>query len=585
MENTPSRVRIIRKTANAPGGGNPTLRIVVVTVLVLVGIVVAWKWKGRTMYGRWTRTSQLANAERLARTGRLQAAAAAAQSILQVDPVNLGATALIADIAEKSGARDSVRWRERMVALEPWNTTNMVNWAQSALRYHDYFTALKALRGFPTNPPPPAFYHETAGAVALGIGDRQQADAHFSEALRLDPTNVTRQMNLAKLRLSAEPATARTEARRVLERLADNPATRHDALTVLAKDALARKEWTVAVRDAQELATRTNALVDDQLLYLQVLRENGSPSFTNQLHVAQARASEKPADLASMIVWMNETGSSPQAMAWARSLPVEVRKDPRVGIAIADTFIALQDWLGLRNWVRSADWGGLNSYRIAYDAFATGFLATPEVRNAEVDGLWVKAVALVKDDATQLEALAILADRWRLPKAAEVTRWAIVDSGNGQENALMTLHRLYLAKEDTMGQYRVAQRLFKLKPDDLAAQNNVVYLGLLLGVADSGLHALADDLHRRSPRNPIHASTYAFSQHRKGQAQAAVDTMAQLEPSILRKPAMAAIYGVFLAKAGDTVRAREFLKLAENTKLLPEEEKLVSEARGIARTR
>ena len=79
MDNTPSRVRIIRKTTNASGGGNPTLRIVVVTVLVLVGIVVAWKWKGRTMYGRWTRTSQLANAERLARTGRLQPAAAAAQ--------------------------------------------------------------------------------------------------------------------------------------------------------------------------------------------------------------------------------------------------------------------------------------------------------------------------------------------------------------------------------------------------------------------------------------------------------------------------------------------------------------------------
>ncbi len=585
MDKTPSRVRIIRKTTNASGGGNPTLRIVAITVLVLVGIVVAWKWKGRTMYGRWTRTSQIANAERLARTGRLQPAAAAAQSILQVDPVNLRATALIADIADRTGARDVVRWRERMVALEPWNTTNIVMWAQAALRFNDHMTAMKALSGYPTNTPPPAFFHETAGAVALRIGDRQQAEVHFSEALRLDPTNLTRQLNLAKLRISTEAPTGKTEARKTLERLADNPATRHDALGVLAREALAKKDWKTAIRVSQELAARTNAPFDDQLLFLEALRGEGSPTFTNQLRIAQARASGIPADLARMVVWMNETGYVPQAMAWTRSLSVESRQDPRVGIAIADTFIALQDWLGLRNWVRSADWGALNSFRIAYDAFSTGFLASPDIRNAELEGLWAKAVTLTKNDATQLEALATLADRWRLPKAAESTRWAIVDSENGQENALMSLQRLYLAKEDTMGQYRVAQRLFKLKPDDLAAQNNVAYLGLLLGVADSGLHALADELHRRSPRNPIHASTYAFSQYRKGQAQAAVDTMAQLEPSVLRKPAMAAMYGLFLAKAGDTVRAREFLKLAENAKLLPEEEKLVTEARGIARSR
>ncbi len=585
METTPSRVRVIRKTANASGGGNPTLRIVVVTVLVLVGIAVAWKWKGRTLYWRWTRESQIANAERLARKGRLGPAAAAAQTILQVDPINLRATALIADIAGTTGARDVVRWRERLVALEPWNTTNNVMWAQAAIRFNDYLTAMKALSGYPTNPPPPAYYHETAGAVALGVGDVRQAEAHFAEALRLDPTNLTRQLNLAKVRISTEAATGKTDAHKTLERLAGNPEVRYEALGLLAREALAKKDWKTAVRDGRELAARTNAPFEDQLVYLQALRGEGSPSFTNQLGIAQARAAQNPADLARMIVWMNETGFVPQAMAWARSLPVEVRHDRRVGIAIADTFIALQDWLGLRNWVRSADWGELNSYRIAYDAFATGFLASPDIRNAEVEGLWAKAIALIKDDATRLEALAVLADRWRLPKAAEATRWAIVDSGNGEENALLALHRYYLSKDDTLGQYRVAQRLYKLKPDDLAAQNNVIYLGLLLGVADTDLHALADQLHVRSPRNPIHMSTYAFSLYRRGKTQDAVDVLAQLEPSVLRKPAMAALNGILLAKAGDTVRAREFLKLAENAKLLPEEEKLVTEARALARAR
>jgi hypothetical protein len=227
----------------------------------------------------------------------------------------------------------------------------------------------------------------------------------------------------------------------------------------------------------------------------------------------------------------------------------------------------------------------MNPYRFAYDAFAAGNLATGETVTQEVDALWAKAITSAGHDVSRLETLVKLAVRWKFAKQTETTLWAIADGNSGQENALMVLHRSYLSKDDTLGQYRVAQRLFKLKPNDIAAQNNVVYLGLLLGVADSKLNDLADQLHRRSPKNPIHLSTYAFSLFQRNQAQAAVDLMNTLDPTELRRPAMAALQGVFLVKAGDTARAREFLKLAEQAKLLPEEAKLVNQARAIARLR
>jgi hypothetical protein len=46
----------------------------------------------------------------------------------------------------------------------------------------------------------------------------------------------------------------------------------------------------------------------------------------------------------------------------------------------------------------------------------------------------------------------------------------------------------------------------------------------------------------------------------------------------LHEPSLAAYYGVFLAAAGYTAKAREYLKVAASAKLLPEESALLAKA-------
>ena len=576
----------MRKAVRTPGGIYRGMRAGFFILLALGALITLWRWKGETAYLRWTKDQQLDNAERLFRAGRLEESGRTTRRILDtVDPANLRAARLMAQIADKYRMRDAVLWRERVAELEPWNSTNLIDWAQSALSFSDYLTAFRALSRYPTNPPPPAYYHDTAATVALGVGDKQQADYHFAQAVRLDPTNPVRQFNLAKVRLFAEAPPQQEEARKSLQRLVANPGTRTEALSLLTEDALGHRQWSEALRHATELAVQTNLSFDQRLLYLRTLHASRSPAYTNTLTSMQALALKSPDDLVRLLVWLQGSGQTPFAMNWVRSLPPEVRQPSQVGAAVADLYIGLHDWLGLRNWVRSVDWPGYNCVRLAYDAFAAVHLGNKDHSTAELDGLWAKAIAAADNNSSQLELLATIATRWNLPKQAEASLWAVVDSGKGVESALLSLQRNYLIKDDTLGQFRVAKSFHTLKPSDASALNNLIYLGLLLGVDDTNLQRLADQLHTLSPKNPIHVSTYAFALLRRGEPQAAVDLMNSLDPSELRRPGMAALMGVFLAKTGDSVRAREYLKVAGETKLLPEETKLVNEARAQARLR
>lgn len=576
----------MRKAVRTPSGIYRVLRTGFLILLSLVVLVVLWKWKGENAYLRWTKNQQLDRAEQLFRSGHMDEAARTTRRIIEtVDPTNLRAARLMAQLAERLQVRDALLWRERVVELEPWNSTNLVDWAQSALNFNDYLTAFRALSRYPTNPPPPAYFHDTAAVVAVGVGDNQQAEYHFAEAVRLDPTNHARQFNLAKVRLFAEAPPRQEEARKSLQKLAANPETRTEALSLLTEDALSHRQWNEAVRQASQLVTQTNLSFSKRLLYLRALHASRSPSYTNTLQTMQAEAIKTPDDLVQLLIWLKESGQTPFAMNWVRSLPPELRQPQQVGVGIADLYIGLGDWLGLRNWVRSVDWPGLNFLRFAYDAYAAVHLGGKDRSTAEVDGLWGKAIVTTENNPQQLEMLAKIGSRWGLAKQTENTLWALVNTGKGAEDALLALQRNYLIQDDTLGQYRVARSFHTLKPSDPASLNNLVYLGLLLGVDDSNLQKLADQLHQLSPKNPLHVSTYAFALMRRGEAQAAVDLMNTLEPSDLRRPSLAAMMGVFLAKTGDTIHAREYLKLAGDNKLLPEETKLVNEARASARLR
>ena len=577
------RVRKVRKTVRQR---NPVLIAFQWTVAIVIALVVMlglWRWRGQTAYAAWRNTKRLATSERLLRSGKFDEAAMMARAVFDSDVKNVAAARLLGAVAESISPFTALPWRQRVTDLEPWNPTNRIELALTALRAGDNYTASRALAGVPTNPPPPVSFYEASGAVAFAFGDLLKAESNFAQAARLDPANVDRQFNLAKVRLVSDSPTRNAEARQTLDRLSTNPPTRIAALTLRIEDALRVGRNAEAVRLADQLAAVTNAPMSGHLLRLTALQAARSPKINSVLAELQKSAVQSPNDFAQLILWMNRSGMNPAAMAWIRTLPRERLSDPAVRIAVADLFIGIKDWLGLRQWVRAEDWKNFNSFRLAYDSLASQFLSTAESRTTEMETLWQRAVKAADNNPAQLQALVKLAAQWRMPQQMESTLWTIADSRIAEEASLMELHQIYLKKNDALGQLKVARRLFALRRDDPSALNNVVYLGLLLDTKDTQLQQWADLLHTRSTNDVNHVATYAFALFRRGQPAKAVEVMNGLGPEVVHRPAMAAMQGVFLAHAGNAKGAREFLTLARGVNLLPEEERLVSDARAMAR--
>jgi hypothetical protein len=354
-------------------------------------------------------------------------------------------------------------------------------------------------------------------------------------------------------------------------------------MTLRIEDALRGRRNSEALRLAEQMVASTNVPFASRLLHLTTLKASGSAKLNSTLEQMKQASAGRPQEIAQIAVWMSNQGMSPAALAWARTLPREIVTDPSVRIAVADLLIGVKDWLGLRQWVRSEDWKGFDSFRIAYDAVAAHFLASAETRTTEQDALWKRAIKAANGNQAQLQALAKMAVLWHFEPQLEATLWTIAESGALEEGALFDLNRIYIARQDTLGQLKVARRLHTLRPADLSALNNVVYLGLLLDRNDAKLQELADTLHVKSPKNPAHVATYAFALFTRGQHAQAVEVMNSLGAEVLNRPMFSAMQGIFLAHAGNAKGAREALTRAAGATLSPEEDALVRTARAMVR--
>ena len=76
-----------------------------------------------------------------------------------------------------------------MVELNPHSLNDRLALAQTAMMLRDYATATNALAGVVAADRNTVAYHNVAGAVAAAANQPAQAEAHFLEAVRLDPLN------------------------------------------------------------------------------------------------------------------------------------------------------------------------------------------------------------------------------------------------------------------------------------------------------------------------------------------------------------------------------------------------------------
>ena len=532
--------------------------------MIVIGYRVFETWQSRRLLG---------HAQRYLETGDMKSAAIMARHVLEVNSSNAQALRVLAEVSERVGQPAAIEWRMKVLEINPDSNDDTIALAKTALQFNEIATAETALAKVKTEASDSAPYQEARAQLAVAKKDPVVAEKYFAEAARLDPSNKSYQFNLAEAQLQSSSADTRSSARALLRQFMENKEFRISAAHALRDYALREKDVPMLLEVGQSLRSYPEATFRDRLSYVQVLHALNHSDFAGALSDLQNEAMTDPGKITELLAWLSADRLAMLGIEWAKQVPVAARNGP-VRVAIADCYVAANDWDGLQQSLKNQNWGDLEFLRHAYLA---------RVLREHGDNLgfrseWNAAIQGAGSDGERIFALEQGAAKWGWRSEAENLLWMLSKDAERQTSALGALYQYYADRGDTGGLYRVIARLREIKPGDEKAQNNFAQLSLLLNLNLEYAHQVAEQLYRKDPKNPIFVATYAFSLYRKGQFAQASAVMSKLDPSQLEEPGTAAYYGLFLSAAGDESKAAGYLKKGLQASLLPEEKTLLQDA-------
>jgi len=539
-------------------------------------LFIALCWGGHRFYVRWQEHKLMRQAHVALEKNDLRWAAMAAQRAYALDNSSIDACRTLAEIAERQNRAEAIEWRRQVAVIEPNSLADVLALAGTALRFGQPAVADEALAKVSLAQRNNGGYHAAAARVALTKNDLVAAEKHLREAVRLAPNDTERQVELAEFELRSDDRAKRDHGRELARRLKSDPKVRLAATHVLINDALRWRDDSASVELAKEIDALPDAPYTDRLLALGIFRNLNDPAFASALNRLEADSAKSAENAVKLINWMNSHNLALLAIDWSKQLPPEMFGSVGLRFALADSYVQLRDWRALKEMLQRGSWDRAESLRLALQAK----VARETGDDVGFEKNWVAAVAKADGNPERLNMLQTMAFQWKWQDKATAVLWMLTENRETQREALQRLYRYYAAERDTAGLYRTLARLVAVMPDDPAVQNNFAQLALLLNAEPARARALARDLHEKQPRNASFASTYAFALYQNGDFRGALKIMNSLPPEQLSDPSIAAYYAVFLAAAGQNAEAGRFLGIAEKAKLLPEEEKLLAEAKA-----
>jgi tetratricopeptide (TPR) repeat protein len=486
----------------------------------------------------------------------------------------------MAELAEAAGAPQALDWRRRIAELSP-TAENKLLLAASALRAQQppFPLTTRILVELAETCKGQAVYHVLAAERALKLGQFSEAEACFQEAARLEPEHPLHQLNVAVLQLRSTNEVRAAAARATLERLAGETNLVLLALRWLTDDSLARKRWADAERFSNRVLEISPADWNDQLRHLRVLHESGSPDFEVRLMRTQTVAATNPAAIYRVAAWLNGNGLTDRSRAWLVGLPERLRSEQPVRLALAESYVSLTDWPALELGLKDQQWGEFEFLRLAYLARAAA--EQHEENMAEVR--WRLAVRQGGARLGALRTLLAMAESWStsLPmreKAQTEVLWRVVERCPGETWAFEGLIARYAQAGNTLGLHKLYAAGLARAPVDPVAKNNFAATSMLLGLNLSQAYAAAREVYQQHPREPVFASTYAYSLHLQGQTKEALKVFEKFPRETLERPSLALYYAVLLSAQGERDRAARYFALANQASLLPEEKALAAQA-------
>lgn len=544
--------------------------------LVAFWLIPQWRWHNES---KWSAQARL-----LFNRGYQSMAYQGAVRVLQHDEHNEEASRVLADLLERQGLAEALVWRRKVV--EHVNSaTNQLVLAATALKFEPspWPTASRILGGITNTTTNSQQFHVVAAQFEAKSGHGIAAENHYLAALQLAPANSEVELALALLRLQVRDDAKAALAESSLESLSERTNLTVRALRPLVMRASTRGDFVAAIEYSKRILANEASAFEDRLTHLDVLtrkRDPGGEGFRNAL---QEQVSANPFYVAQLGGWMTTHNQARDALAWFGRLTPAIRRSDFVLLATADAYAAESDWQGMEQFLSGQSgasldqlsWGTIEFVRQALLARAYRGLGE---RRAFTDN-FSRASDLASGMAIRLINLTRLVATWGWDNEVEDLLWTVFDRFPNEAWAADSLLKKYHERNNTEGIRRVFALQLKRSPNDALLKNNLAMILLLLGENLPAAHKLALEAHQRNPESAVNTSTYAFSLLLQAQPIESRKMMETLGPDVLKVPSIAAYYALITEATGDPKTARQYLDLARQADLLPEEKALLERLR------
>ena len=566
----PARKQVARKQRSLePSKQTPFLKTILVLLTVLAVFSVG---PAERYYRQWREMKLLQEANASFTKSDYQHAILGAKNALTLNPDNPKAIRIAAKSYLALRSPQALAWLARLNQLTPDDWENALDWAGAALQSGNCAMTDRILSEMSEPGRNTARFHHFSALVALHKLDAAKALLHWSEAAKLSPDDELFKLNVAVAKLDVGTVTDRVSALEVLGQLRVSSPQRLPALRALLADAIRRDEKERAKDLAFEIGGDPKAPFVDKLLRLSALRSLKDPGFDTVRAGLETEATDRENDAYELLIWMNRNGYSKDVPAVLPRIRGEFLARPPVSIAVADSFAVAEDWTGLQETVRDANWLQADYLRLATLAWA---LDRSGNRTGSAS-VWKNAMTAAGNRADQMENLARAAIDWGLDQRAEEALWNITThSAQVPSSVLQSLWIRSFNRGDTNHLRDVAGLLLRASPKSVVARRNYVFLSLLKRTDEGRPQQAAEALYKENPLYAPVVITYGLSLFQSSRARAASELMETLPPAQLREPSNAIYYGMFLAGARQTAKSEEYLQLGEHWPLLPEEEALL----------
>ncbi len=545
---------------------------------ITFGIVVAGAVAvlvGPYAYRHWRQEHLIRLADDSLKTGDRTNAALCLRRAVQCNPFDVRALRMYAVLAEQAASPNALWWRRRVVELEPRVQQNRIDLAKTALVLGDRNAAQDALRSVDEPGKQTAEYRKAAGALAWARNDYSEAESQFFEASKLEPTNGAVHLNLAIARLVVNSGAKADFARASLEGLRTNPPVRLEALRQLIQDAMRNSTPQRAVAFARELQADPECRISDHILYLDALLQARRPELTECVSAVEAKAATNSIQAYEVLNWRIRHGETKQGLAWAESLPAAVRTNLPLPMIMAEAYGLARDWGGMQAVLKGQDWKDMDYQRHLLCALAL----RAQGRTLEASVEWRSALTAASQRIDALNDLVRRTAAWNWSSELNESLWAIVENFPIEKGAFLALYDRLVEAGNTAALHNLLARVSAFVNLPVEFQNNFAVVSLLEYPNGQHGHDLARDAYEKSPANPYVISTYAYSLYLQQKNPEALRLLEGLKPEELEEPSIAGYYGVILAGAGDTAKARHYLERGLQARLLPEERTLITKAK------